>query len=67
MSWWTFAEELAGVWLKRRYRLDAPKGVRRRNSENTRILSELGWEPSARLWDDMECTSRWVYDEYAKK
>jgi nucleoside-diphosphate-sugar epimerase len=61
------AEELAGVRLKRRYNLDAPKGVRGRNSDNTRILSDLGWEPSARLRDGMEYTSCWIYDEYAKK
>ena len=28
-------EEIAGVRLKRRYDLDAPKGVRGRNSDNT--------------------------------
>ena len=35
-------EEIAGVQLKRRYNLDAPKGVRGRNSDNTRILERLG-------------------------
>ncbi len=38
-------EEIAGVRLKRRYNLDAPKGVRGRNSDNTLILERLGWEP----------------------
>ena len=44
-------EEIAGVRLKRRYNLDAPKGVRGRNSDNTRIRERLGWEPSTPLAD----------------
>ena len=39
-------EEIAGVKLKRTYKLDAPKGVRGRNSDNTLIQKEFGWEPS---------------------
>ena len=37
-------EEIAGVKLKRNYKLNAPKGVRGRNSDNTLIkeLLELG-------------------------
>ena len=38
-------EEIAGIQLKRHYNLDAPKGVRGRNSDNTLILERLGWEP----------------------
>jgi nucleoside-diphosphate-sugar epimerase len=40
------AEEIAGIKVKRNYRLDAPKGVRGRSSDNTLIRSKLGWEPS---------------------
>ena len=29
--------------LRRNYKLDAPKGVRGRNSDNTMILERLGW------------------------
>ncbi len=39
-------EEIAGIKLSRRYDLDAPKGVRGRNSDNTMILERLGWEPT---------------------
>jgi len=60
-------EEIAGVKLKRRYQLDAPKGVNGRNSDNTMILRELGWEPSIALRDGMERTYRWIHDEYVKK
>ena len=44
-------ERIAGVMLTRRYKLDAPKGVRGRNSDNTLIRERLGWAPSVRLED----------------
>jgi GDP-D-mannose 3', 5'-epimerase len=56
-------EDIAGVRLTRRYNLDAPKGVRGRNSDNTRILERLGWEPSTSLADGMEKTYSWIYDQ----
>jgi nucleoside-diphosphate-sugar epimerase len=55
-------EDIAGIKLERRYKLDAPKGVRGRNSDNTLIRQVLGWEPSVRLEDGMERTYRWIYD-----
>jgi nucleoside-diphosphate-sugar epimerase len=58
-------EEIAGVELKRRYDLDAPKGVRGRNSDNTLILERLGWEPSTPLAVGMEKTFAWIHDELA--
>ena len=60
-------EEIAGVKLTRHYKLDAPKGVNGRNSDNTMIQRELGWEPSIRLRDGLELTYRWIQDEYARK
>jgi GDP-D-mannose 3',5'-epimerase len=59
-------EEIAGIKLKRHYKLDAPKGVNGRNSDNTLIKKYLGWEPSTRLRDGMERTYRWIYDEMIK-
>jgi GDP-D-mannose 3', 5'-epimerase len=56
-------ETIAGVTLKRRYKLDAPKGVRGRNSDNSLIQGYLGWEPGIRLEDGLERTYRWIYDE----
>ena len=53
-------EEIAGVKLARRYKLDAPKGVRGRCSDNTLIKQRLGWAPSIRLRDGMERTYRWI-------
>jgi GDP-D-mannose 3',5'-epimerase len=60
-------EEIADVKLERRYNLDAPKGVRGRNSDNTMILERLGWEPSTPLAVGMEKTFTWVYDELAAR
>ena len=56
-------EEIAGVKLRRRYNLDAPKGVRGRNSDNTLIRERLGWEPSTPLAVGLEKTFTWIYDE----
>jgi GDP-D-mannose 3',5'-epimerase len=53
-------ERIAGVRLKRNYKLDAPKGVRGRNSDNARIRRELGWAPSIRLEDGMQKTYAWI-------
>ncbi len=53
-------EEIAGIKLKRSYNLDAPKGVNGRNSDNTKILDYLGWEPSIRLKDGMARTYEWI-------
>jgi nucleoside-diphosphate-sugar epimerase len=58
-------EEVAGVRLKRRHNLDAPKGVRGRNSDNTLIRSQLGWEPNTPLPVGLEKTYAWIYDEIA--
>ena len=59
----SLAEQIAGVELERRYKLDAPQGVRGRNSDNTLILERLGWEPSISLRDGLEKTYRWIHDE----
>ena len=56
-------ERIAGVTLKRRYKLDAPKGVRGRNSDNTRISASLGWAPSVRLEDGMRETYGWISEQ----
>jgi GDP-D-mannose 3',5'-epimerase len=59
------AEDIGGVTLKRTYNLSAPKGVNGRNSDNTMILDELGWEPSIRLRDGLAKTYRWIEEEIA--
>ncbi len=56
-------EDIAGVTLRRDYKLDAPKGVNGRNSDNERICELLGWEPNIRLRDGMDRTYRWIFDQ----
>lgn len=58
-------EDIAGVKLERRYKLDAPQGVRGRNSDNTLIRERLGWAPSISLEDGLAATYAWVYDQVA--
>src|SRR3984893_2616714 len=60
-------EEIAGVKLKRRYNIKAPKGVNGRNSDNALICRIFDWEPSTRLRDGLERTYRWIYDQMSRK
>src|SRR6202042_2388999 len=57
------AEDIAGVKLKRNYKLDAPKGVNGRNSDNTLILEKLDWEPLLRLREGLAKTYAWIEQE----
>jgi len=56
-------EDIAGIKVKRNYKLDAPLGVRGRNSDNAMIQEIYGWEPSTRLADGLEKTYRWIYEQ----
>jgi nucleoside-diphosphate-sugar epimerase len=58
------AESIAGVTLERRYQLDAPKGVKGRNSDNTLLQSKLGWQPSISLRSGMEKTFAWIESQW---
>jgi nucleoside-diphosphate-sugar epimerase len=57
------AERLAGITLKRNYKLDAPQGVRGRNSDNTLVQRLLGWAPSVTLEEGLATTYAWVEDQ----
>jgi GDP-D-mannose 3', 5'-epimerase len=59
-------EEIAGFKLSRNYDLDAPKGVRGRNSENTLIRKYLNWEPSIPLKEGMKKTYDWIKDQMSQ-
>ena len=59
----SLVEEIAGVELEHSYRLDAPQGVRGRNSDNTLIRETYGWEPSTPLREGMERTYAWIAAE----
>ena len=57
------AEEIADVKLRRIYNLSAPRGVNGRNSDNTMIRKNLGWEPSIRLRNGLMRTFEWIESE----
>lgn len=56
-------EDIAGVKLERNYQLDAPQGVRGRNSDNTMFRGIYGWEPSISLHDGLAKTYAWIADQ----
>jgi GDP-D-mannose 3', 5'-epimerase len=56
-------EEIAGIRCSREYVLDAPQGVRGRNSDNTLMRATYGWEPSTPLVEGLAQTYAWVYDQ----
>ncbi|RYJ05446.1 MAG: NAD-dependent epimerase/dehydratase family protein [Actinomycetales bacterium] len=60
-------EDIAGIKLDRTYKLDAPQGVRGRNSDNTMFHSIYGWEPSITLRDGLEKTYGWIHDILAQR
>ena len=53
-------EEIAGIKLRRKYNLDAPRGVNGRNSDNTKIRECLQWEPSIPLKKGLTRTYEWI-------
>ena len=62
-----YAELAGGVKLERKYKLDAPKGVRGRNSDNTMIKERLGWEPNLPLKEGLAKTYAWIEQQYADR
>jgi GDP-D-mannose 3',5'-epimerase len=56
-------ERIAGITVRRTYRLDAPFGVRGRNSDDTMFKELYNWEPTIGLVDGLERTYRWIFDE----
>ena len=63
----SIVEGIAGLKLRRSYNVDAPQGVRGRNSDNTLVKERLGWEPEITLEDGLEKTYAWMYDEMAAR
>ena len=56
-------ELIAGIKLERNYQLDAPKGVRGRNSDNDLIKKILGWAPSIPLEIGLQKNFEWILGE----
>ena len=60
-------EGFEGVTLERDYKLDAPQGVRGRNSDNALIQEKMGWEPSIPLREGMRKTYDWIKQQMLDK
>jgi nucleoside-diphosphate-sugar epimerase len=63
----SIVEGIAGLRLERHYKLDAPQGVRGRNSDNTLVKERLGWEPQITLEDGLAKTYAWMYDQMSER
>jgi nucleoside-diphosphate-sugar epimerase len=59
----SIVEDIADVTVQRKYKLDAPKGVRGRSSDNQMIRRELGWAPGISLREGMAKTYEWIYGQ----
>ena len=49
--------------MKKNYQLDKPKGVRGRNSDNTKILTKLNWKPKFSLEEGLKETYKWIIED----
>jgi GDP-D-mannose 3', 5'-epimerase len=56
---------IAGKRIQKRHDTSRPQGVRGRNSDNTRLRSVLGWEPSITLREGCVPTYRWIAERVA--
>ncbi len=52
--------EIAGKRIRKTHNLNAPQGVRGRNSDNTRLREVLDWEPRVSLEDGLRRTYAWI-------
>jgi len=62
----SIVEKIAGIELERNYNLNAPQGVRGRNSDNTLIKEVLEWEPNVSLQEGMENLYVWIHEQMIK-
>jgi GDP-D-mannose 3', 5'-epimerase len=54
---------IAGKRLVKRHDLSKPQGVRGRNSDNTRLVHALHWEPTISLETGLDITYKWIENE----
>jgi len=57
---------IAKKQIRRTHDLTKPQGVRGRNSDNSRLRSVLGWEPSISLEDGLSRTYEFIYEQLSK-
>ena len=58
--------EISNATVNFTYNLSAPKGVRGRNSDNSKILELLNWEPRILLKEGLKKTYNWIENEVKK-
>ena len=61
------AEKISGKVVKKMYKLDAPTGVRGRNSNNDLIREKLGWDYSQTLEEGIRKTYNWIQTKIEEK
>ena len=61
------AAKVSGKVVKKLYKLDAPTGVRGRNSNNDLIRENLGWDYSQSLEDGIRKTYTWIKQQIDNK
>lgn len=61
------AAKVSGKVVQKMYKLDAPTGVRGRNSNNDLIREKLGWDYSQTLEDGIRKTYDWISEQIQKK
>ena len=55
--------KVAGVAVSKRHKLDAPLGVRGRNSNNDLVREKLGWDYKYTLEDGIRKTYEWIEEQ----
>jgi nucleoside-diphosphate-sugar epimerase len=58
-----YVSKIANKKVERKHKLDAPLGVRGRNSDNRLIEKELKWKPEWNLSEGLKETYAWIYDQ----
>jgi len=61
------AAKVSSKNVEKEHKLDAPLGVRGRNSNNDVIRKELGWDYSQTLEEGIRKTYEWISEQIAKK
>lgn len=57
--------DLAGKRNVRIRHVEGPQGVRGRNSDNSKLLATLGWQPQTSLEDGLSATYQWIQIQVA--
>ena len=61
------AARVSGKVTQKRHKLDAPLGVRGRNSNNDLIREKLGWDYSQSLEEGIHKTYNWICEQIETK